>query len=284
MTDNLPATTLATGNDHVTLNYAWWKRLLVLGGLTAFFWHALRRKSRGSLGVSYDEESDDVLWSRFYQSELQQLAAKRRGAEPPTNFTFQPELSAAQARDMLLSRFPKALDEPGIEEGSPVAPVKVHMPFDPVQLEREGEEALQEKRRAYAREHYKKNREKLIAYSRAYRAAQQATPEQAEAFKKKKRAADKADYAALSPEKKRARSKRNRERDPDKTREYARLYAQREDVKDKIRAYQKAYAQTPEGKAKIAARQRAYQARKKAEREKAKAEAAELEARRRDYD
>lgn len=273
--DGIPATVLARSGDTVNLNAPGWGFWLLLGGCAWVLWRGVQRGARGMLGA-IDPELDRE-WSLFYQSEMQPEALHPK---------FDYSVSAAEARARLLAKHPHALDEPGIEEGSPVAPPRIIKPSlkEQWRMEREGEEVLAEKKRLQAQNYYKRNRQRLVEYSRAYRAEAQETPEARAAFVALRRANAKARYARLSPEEKRERSRQARAKDPEKVRAYEREYGQREDVKAKRKEYYKAYAQTPEGKAKIAARQRARYARKKAERERKKAAEAELELRRRELE
>ena len=94
MADNIPATTLATGSDHVDLESSWVERFAVLGGLAYVFWYALRRKSSDTLGgATYSREKylaraaylrslpEDHPERVAERERVRQASARRRAAE-----------------------------------------------------------------------------------------------------------------------------------------------------------------------------------------------------------
>lgn len=160
-----------------------WKPLIALGLAAVGVWLFASRQSRGTFGgllggVGAIDPEEDRIWSIFYQSEY----ASRRVKKVLTP-TFDPSMTAAEARARLLKDYPNALDEPGIEEGSPVAPTRIIMPSGAAikRMEAEGDEAIREKRRIiaarwreqhpeYDKSYYEQNKEKWRARAQALKA------------------------------------------------------------------------------------------------------------------
>jgi len=143
-------------------------------------------EEHGQLGAVEDEEDMDALWSQFYQSEWW---GHRYGKKQRAGFVFNPSLTAAEARAVLVADFPGALD-PSLEAGSPVPAAQELM------RQRETAEAalrMQVKREKAAR---------VVAKTRRYQEKQKALDP--EAFRAKKTAINREwyarDKASMTPE------------------------------------------------------------------------------------
>lgn len=170
--DGIPATVLARGQDTVNLHMPGWGFWLLLGGCAWVIWRGVQRGARGMLGAI--DPDLDWEWSLFYQSE-----AQRDVIHPKIDR----KMSAAQARAQLLAKYPSALDESGIEQGSPVAPTRIIKPseYQQKRMEREGEEAIRQKNRDRVRAWQEKNPERVEARKKAWTGANK---ERLKAYKK----------------------------------------------------------------------------------------------------
>lgn len=204
--DGIPATVLARGQDTVNLHMPGWGFWLLLGGCAWVLWRGVQRGARGMLGA-IDLELDSE-WSLFYQSEYQRDAIYPK---------IDRKMSAAQARAQLLAKYPHALDEPGIEQGSPVAPTRIIKPSlkEQWRMEREGEEAIKQKNRDRVKAWREKNseraksvkktwaatnKERLKAYKKDWREKLKQDPKKLTADRARKAAWRRGKYKTLSPE------------------------------------------------------------------------------------
>lgn len=158
--------------------------------------------------IDYDEDRE---WSRYYLSLI---------GKPPG------PLSAREARELVLATNPRLLDKPGVEEGSPVAPVKLFAP------RRSAEEVEAEMRRVELEKVYERKRR----------------------------------YQAAHPERVKESNRRYREENAERVKETRRRSKEKnlEAVREQQRSWaQKAWAD-PEKRAHIQRVQREYRARMQA--------------------